>query len=441
MNQKPDVEESASVRLYRTHVQQLLDRAVSESGVPGAVIEVRTGSSRVGACSGQRFASQSISMSPSTLFELGVGATHVLSSILTDLESNGLLSLEAPISRIIHEIDGHLFGRLSLLHLLQHTGGFTTVNLADPNIRNDFDWPQLVQQIRLSEQVFEPGSAFSYDPRLLPLAGEVIRRVTGKSAATISDETQGIETRDGASAHFAGSHQFDATLRTFVQMPAFSFGAFWDVGLANRKLSASGFLNLIEKIRLAQKSQAVRPSEASQLTLPRMSGGAFSESLPLRISAGGAEFVRDWFGFNGPVAGQSVHVRYHRSHHASIVVAINAHVPLLCDKLLLQLIESLGGNTHHDEPAIDMDAPSAEELVGAYRGINGGKLSVSREGLAIIVELVHPRAPRFAIRLEMDSCRHWIVRTDPGPWAVGVFRNGFDGRPCLQIGAVAYGQV
>jgi hypothetical protein len=229
----------------------------------------------------------------------------------------------------------------------------------------------------------------------------------------------------------------------------FQLGEFWTSSPSDFTMSVADLITLHEVIVNARESQsdvaaivhrnAALALQKQVIGVPLATGGPTSECLPMSSGLGAPEFLPEWYGCNGAFFGQSCGIRYHAKQKIVVVVAMNVHAPSLCDVIIHEVLRSLVGDVKLPQPKIEENFPVMEEMIGNYNGSSGGNVSVTSQGKDIVCQLGgRLRGPRSQVLMKLDAFNRWVVRSDPGPSSLGVFRDPITGTPCLMVGAIAY---
>jgi CubicO group peptidase (beta-lactamase class C family) len=114
----------------------------------------------------------------------------LVATCLHILRERGLIDLDAPVSRYWPEFAANGKEAVTVRHLLTHAAGLPTFQPED-HIGQEtiLDWDACVTSLGRMAPLFDPGSAFYYHTVTFGfLVGEVVRRVSGKSAGTFFND-------------------------------------------------------------------------------------------------------------------------------------------------------------------------------------------------------------------------------------------------------------
>jgi D-alanyl-D-alanine carboxypeptidase len=183
----------------REKLQRMLDRAVTEVGVPGIVAEVRDAHGTWFGSAGVADLTSGRPRQRGEHVHVGSAGKAFTAAAMLRLEAEGRLSIEDPVEKWLPgvlDVNGYDGGRITLRHLLGNTSGLFATGLA-PELaerhatraafaehRYDVWTPDELLRLAVSRPpVHEPGAAFTYSNGGFYLAGMIIERVTGNSYA------------------------------------------------------------------------------------------------------------------------------------------------------------------------------------------------------------------------------------------------------------------
>jgi CubicO group peptidase (beta-lactamase class C family) len=107
----------------------------------------------------------------------------LVSILVGELVREGLLDLDAPVSDYWPEFDRHGKGSMPVRWLLSHRAGLPAVR-EDLQLADVVNWERMVELLAKEQPLLPPGEIHQYHALTFGwLAGEIIRRITGKSVA------------------------------------------------------------------------------------------------------------------------------------------------------------------------------------------------------------------------------------------------------------------
>ncbi|GAA3713558.1 serine hydrolase domain-containing protein [Nonomuraea antimicrobica] len=183
----------------REEVQQILDRAVAEDGIPGIVAEVRNADGTWFGTAGVADLTTGHRRKPGEYLHIGSSGKAFTAATLLALAAEGRLSLEDPVNRWlpgVMDAGGYDGDKITIRHLLNHTSGLFLTGLAPELQQSIVTQPARVwttsDLLRLAVSqppVGEPGVDFVYANGGYYLAGAIIEQVTGNSYAAEVERT------------------------------------------------------------------------------------------------------------------------------------------------------------------------------------------------------------------------------------------------------------
>lgn len=178
-------EASSSEELYRT-IDQYIQSQVTEGEIPGVyAVIVQEGEIRFSKGYGYANVNRQIPPDDHTLFELGSNTKAFTGLAILQLEHEGLLNLDDPVSKYLPWFQVHYKDRavnITLQQLLKHTSGIPYEALGNigPNT-SEHALEDAVKTLINSEVVFNPGSSFVYTSMNYDVLGLIIERISGVS--------------------------------------------------------------------------------------------------------------------------------------------------------------------------------------------------------------------------------------------------------------------
>ncbi|MGK4581938.1 serine hydrolase domain-containing protein [Kitasatospora sp. HPMI-4] len=179
-------------------VQSVLDRAVSEAGLPGAMAEVRNGDSTWFGQAGAADLNTGRELAPQDRFRIGSTTKTFVATVILQLEAEHRLSLDDSVEHWLPGlVDGNGYdgSRITIRQLLDHTSGihnFAMTQLAEdefvgqPFLRHRFDsfTPRQLVEIAIAyKPTFAPGAGWEYSDTNYLLAGMIVEQATGHGLA------------------------------------------------------------------------------------------------------------------------------------------------------------------------------------------------------------------------------------------------------------------
>ncbi|MFD6070429.1 serine hydrolase domain-containing protein [Amycolatopsis lurida] len=185
--------------MISSDIQQLLDWAVAEAGVPGIVAEVRDDGETWFGAAGVADIETGARRQPGEYIHAGSSGKAFTAATMLRLEAEGRLSLEDTVEKWlpgVMNVNGYDGDKVTIRHLLGNTAGLFSTGLA-PETTNNYATRANLERHRfdvwttsdllklgLSQPpIGEPGDRFKYANGGYYLAGAIIEKVTGNSYA------------------------------------------------------------------------------------------------------------------------------------------------------------------------------------------------------------------------------------------------------------------
>ncbi len=179
-----------SLATASTSLQQLLDEARVERGVPGASLAVVRDGEIDAAASGVLNLDTGVEATVDSLFQIGSITKVWTTTVVMALIEEGLIELDAPLRTYVPEFavaDASVADRVTIRHLLSHSSGVDGDNFSDTG-RGDDALEKYVATCASLRQVHPVGATMSYCNTGFTLLGRVIEVVTGTVWDTVMRE-------------------------------------------------------------------------------------------------------------------------------------------------------------------------------------------------------------------------------------------------------------
>jgi CubicO group peptidase (beta-lactamase class C family) len=348
--------------------------SLARFGVPGAAVGVYHDGVEETAGLGVTSIEHPLEVDAATLFQIGSITKTVTGTLAMQLVEQGALDLDAPVRRYLPELrlaDDDVAQRVTMRHLLTHTGGWFGDYFADPS-RGDDALERVLAEVAELPQLAPLGQIWSYCNSGFYIAGRVIELLTGKpfesAARELVLEPLGMSSsfffpEDVLSHRFAVGHR-EEDGQTVVARP-------W--ALARAASAAGGIVaNVGDLLRYARFHLGREPGPLAADSIARMREPQVETGDPDR-KMGLTWFVRavDGSGFaehDGGTNGQMA--RLLLSPEAGFALAIlTNHSPAGSDVMReltrLALREYLGVEERETQP-IDFAPEELAEYAGVY---------------------------------------------------------------------------
>ena len=179
-----------------SNLQELTDKLVKESGTPGLVLLVHNPDGTVEiAASGTADFAKKTPMEKDSQFFIGSISKNLVAVIVFQLQEQGVLSLDDPLSKYVEWPRGD---RVKIRMLLNHTSGIpdylSEVIYTQPKEKlieffsKERSQAEVIEAVKSMDFKFDPGSKQEYSNTNGVLAGMVAVKVTGKPLGVMLDE-------------------------------------------------------------------------------------------------------------------------------------------------------------------------------------------------------------------------------------------------------------
>ncbi|MDX2376509.1 beta-lactamase family protein [Microbacterium sp. LRZ72] len=169
-------------------IEQLIDREMPASGVPGlAYAVVQNGEIASAGARGVLEIGGDATVTPDTPFVIGSISKSFTALAVMQLVEAGEIDLDAEISRYLEVFSGRTSGAITIRQLLSHTSGFSTGqgNAPHPGALEEKDaLAHGVAQLAEATPAHEPGSTWEYSNANYEILGRLIEVVSGEDYQT-----------------------------------------------------------------------------------------------------------------------------------------------------------------------------------------------------------------------------------------------------------------
>jgi CubicO group peptidase (beta-lactamase class C family) len=169
------------VRRFETLCEAARD-SLERLGLPGASLGVEHEGAKTTAGFGITSIEHPLEVDAGTLFQIGSITKTVTGTLAMCLVERGKLDLEAPVRSYLPELrlaDDEVAARVTMRHLLTHTGGWFGDYFADPS-RGDDALERILPELAELPQLAPLGEIWSYCNSGFYIAGRVLEILTGK---------------------------------------------------------------------------------------------------------------------------------------------------------------------------------------------------------------------------------------------------------------------
>jgi CubicO group peptidase (beta-lactamase class C family) len=162
-------------------VCDVLEQALEDTATPGAAVGLSHGGALHAKGFGVTSVENSLEVSPETLFQIGSITKTFTGTVAMILVERGELELDTPVRAHLPALalaDDAVAERVTLRHLLTHTGGWVGDYFADHGAGDDA-LARMVGELRRLPQLTPLGEVWSYNNAGFYLAGRVLEVVAG----------------------------------------------------------------------------------------------------------------------------------------------------------------------------------------------------------------------------------------------------------------------
>jgi CubicO group peptidase (beta-lactamase class C family) len=162
-------------------VSVAIEDSLADTGTPGAAVGLLHEGGEHVAGFGVTSVENPLDVTPETLFQIGSITKTFTGTIVMLLAERGELELDAPVRRYLPKLalqDDQVAARVTMRHLLTHTGGWVGDYFADHGGGDDA-LASMVADLPRLPQLTPLGEVWSYNNAGFYLAGRVIEVVTG----------------------------------------------------------------------------------------------------------------------------------------------------------------------------------------------------------------------------------------------------------------------
>lgn len=396
-----------------TELADLLRTTAARHGVPGAVIAVSHDGYRRTAAFGLANQRTHLEMTPDTLVGVGSLAKVLTAALTMRLVEEGLLSLDHPVRRYLPGFtlaDREASERLTIRHLLNHSGGFHGDSMSDFGPGDDA-LGRYVDSLSDVSQLHPPGELFSYCNAGFNLLGHMLATVEGttweqqvRDHITLPLRLDGVAVTSDEATFFRNSVGHTVVADEIhvvvpVQQPLRSCSP---TG-AKLRMSCPAVLSFCEAYLWPElggaASRFLSTESRAAMTRPEVAvpGATMADHWSLGWALWDCGNARA-FGHDAEYSGQSLFVRSLPDHGLSVVLAVNGgRDRAMYEETVPGLVEEVCGvriprAPEPPEPPMRLPATRARRYAGTYRGPHGTfRVSLAPERLGLDIRATSPR--------------------------------------------------
>ncbi len=450
--QEPITPESA-INILQDRLQKFLTTIKEQTGIPGISLALNLGSQKITANVGTISINSDIPMTENTHFQLGCISKLLTAMVAAELITAGKLDPDDPIEKYLEELHGTERGRdIQIWHLLSHTSGYRGLNIMDPSVSYFYTWDKFLEYFKTAQQLFKPGTVFSYEHSEYAMLGEIIKRITGNDILDLYNEmiikplkltTGSIRIDQRGNEPYAVDHKFNPETMKFEPLRPVPFSSFWNASLNSLTMNTQDLLTIssticgIIKPPIGISEKAMEFVKKQVIKIPPTYGSLKHEQLPVAFGVGCA-FYRGWLmGHNGSARGQTCGLRFAPRGNIALVIGINTWIPFVRDSIINSIFGMLRGQPIPPAPEIPFET-SFDDLVGSYVGPQGQEIVVTCEDDQIICIYQLKDLPPLNILMQKDDKNVLRVTSDTQHHSIGFFHEPESGVYGLMLGTIAF---
>jgi CubicO group peptidase (beta-lactamase class C family) len=359
------------------------------------------------------------------------------------LESHraGLLDIDAPVEESLPELRApeRELAAITPRHLMSHTAGYR--DPGEKHARWSMTWERFAEFFREREQLFAPGTAWSYTHSGHAILARLLERVEGRSIMAQIEENIFAPLSIARSAESrqqnVAPHKFSEHTQRLEPLRLPPERGVLGHSISDIHLTPSEMADLGDFICKAgglAAEQSRRQMLAQEIAISPVAYGLRSELTPDSYGLG-IGMVGGFVTQNASFIGTTVAMRFDTVSQACVVVATNSFQPFMRDRLSFDLVSRLGGRFM--APPQPCRTPfEIKDLHGTYRGLmmGMGEANVSQDGRC---EIEGPGGP---ITYLLRKTASGLLAADGPPSApgIGVFADRETGAPQLRFAVSAF---
>jgi acyl-CoA synthetase (AMP-forming)/AMP-acid ligase II len=444
-------------RSPKARLTSLLHRLQEQTKVPGIGVAACSGDAAVFAAAGTATGDLGTKLSAASRFEMSCLMKFFVSLVTLDLAAKGQIDLDGTLGSYLPEFKGDAkASRIKLRHLLSHTSGYRGLDITNAQVRWGLSWEKFTDFFRATTQSFEPGTTFNYEHSEHVILGEVLSRVTRRSArqlvkATLFDPLRVKPGRNATDktegAPYVANHVMAPASTSFTPVAMPPFGPFWDASLPDWTITLSDVVRIGRAlIQGTFAPQVLAWLLQPAITLPRgVRSDGRAEAIPVSFGLGCAHYGDGTIGHNGSMLGQTCGLRIDIKTGMIAAAGVNAWSPFVRDTVLQAAIApnkpaSSGATAAPSRPLefpiADLTGGiSPDQLTGTYAGSYLGEVTVTREHENLRFDVGPAGSRQRSFRVKQTRGGMATIESS-APVSVIFFRNG--GAPALMLGVHSY---
>ena len=367
-----------------------VEAAVAETETPGVAVAVLQDGDERAAGFGVTSVENPLDVTPETLFQIGSITKTVTATVAMILVEDGVLELDTPVRRYLPTLalaDTDVAARVTMRHLLTHTGGWVGDYFADHG-NGDDALAGIVEDLPKLPQLTPLGEVWSYNNAGFYVAGRVLEVVAGEAYEQLVQrlllEPLGLKDSlffadDVMTRRFAvGHHRLDDGPPT-VARP-------WSIGRAHH--AAGGIAStVVDLLRYARFHLSDGEGIVTRASLEEMQR-PYAPAAPIFGSVGVAWGIDDATGVRlvhhgGGTNGQVAHLSLAPASGTALAVLTNHQRGGEVVSAALDTVATALGGRSLERIAVVLDPT---EYLGRYRSpLFDAELKTTDDGLQLVI--------------------------------------------------------
>jgi len=437
-------------------LEEYLSNLVQNVGVPGISVTIVSDSNNLTVSAGTTDIGGGAPIGPRSRFAVSCLGRLLTAAAVLLLEQKGSLNLEAPIADYVPGLekrDSHNCDPIRVAHLLSQTSGYLGPSV-DRTIRS---WDDAAAFFCETPQLFWPGTVFSEQNLDYVILGQLVRAVTGRSAADLVCETvltplgivagTSADDRSDPDAYVRGHRIADG--RSIERLDFSPIDDLWAPAISNHTMSTDGLARLQRALTCESEGGIFTRETLNRLRNPSVilpNTHSVRRNKDWVVSAFGlgcAHFANGLLGFVSAGLGQCTAAMFHPQVQSSSALGMNIEAPLIRTMVQDYLCRYLSGQTIERAPVRRLPIKngfnftefingfSPRELSGRYLGGDEHTVIVRAQSDRIILEISDGKK---IVLGELQRGKAFFQSDFPA--SVGFFKCGLE--PALRFGMKSY---
>lgn len=396
-----------------------LAQLATESGVPGAVLGIWADGEQTIAPYGVLNRGTGVEVTADSVFQLGSITKTWTATLVAQLVAEGKLSYDDAVVKLLPEAP--IDARITVRHLLTHQSGIDGDLFADTG-RGDDCLERYVALLAEVEQLFEPGTAYSYCNSGFVLLGRLIEVLDKRSwdAALQARLIEPLGLGQTMTLPEQAILHRNALGHTADGVPVKTWNLPRSIGPAGLITASASDLLRFAQLHLDQYAEMRQP----QAPFPGDGFEAIGLAWRLYDWSG-----RKFFGHDGQTVSQLAFLRVDPVARLAVCLLTNsANAPALFDQLVSEVFTHYVGAAAPPPPEPVAGVAGGDEHLGIYERAGVQLEVLRRDGRLLMISratgdrLAFAEEPIVEYELHPTDGDHFVTRSNPGqPWVPVTF--------------------